>query len=494
MPYQPTGFKYPEPIGTDRIVAPVATVIAGSPVPPPMACLGDPNYALRVLSVHMADAERDPLFASNLLNLDFTTGAPVDYSPSAATITIVGSGVVNSSNSLFGLPTYQNLTPGASDRISVPGFASITNATSFDLEFWFYPVDVTTTQTIFVWGDSESSGHSLWLNISGGTIRITTSSMGTITANQWYHVHCYITPGSPGNWNYTIAVATVAGVTAAGVIGGGTLFAATGAGVYSVAGSSFSTTPLKGYLGPLRHTNGVRYQNASQPPPVDHYPLIRGVDVLVDTSPNVKTVTVGASGFPTTVRTLDNLGTHGFVVRRQPAFGSQFEYFQAATNADFNFGAGDFTVLIYALTLSNPSNFNYLFEAQISAGLTMFLRQQFGGGAIACGIRSSSGSVGGTTTFFPTLGTYVEYVIQRRGTNFEVGANGALIFTAAVPGGAGATCNYGSNPWTFGSTNTPSADGWDGTINQVMVWKGVAAFTFPHVVQTLPFCDSTMSH
>ncbi len=248
---------------------------------------------------------------------------------------------------------------------------------------------------------------------------------------------------------------------------------------------------LTGYLDEYRLTAACRY-TASYDLELAAFPNVGRTDPhtilslhgesLVDSSSEPKTLTLGgtasfASGqgvFSSSALSVVSTGSvtaNGLTV---------------ASNPDFQFGSGDWTLECWVKRTSHTNVGCVLYAL---TGLFAVYAWEVDG-RMRWTLTTSLGSFSDRIlSFYFTLNAYVHLVVQRRGANMEVYGNGALIDTVAVPGGAGATINW-TTQLNVGRNGATGAQNWTGYIDDLRITKGVARYTAAFTPPVLTFCDS----
>jgi hypothetical protein len=215
-----------------------------------------------------------------------------------------------------------------------------------------------------------------------------------------------------------------------------------------------------------------------------HFDGTNGSTTFTDVSPSAHTLT--------------NVGNTALVSTTNPKFGTGCTSFTAGSgtrieanySADFNFGAGQFTLEAWVYYTVAPG-----------AGTQAFLTQWPGGASTNIGWYF--GMVGGQLTFFysttgtdnpgpgaaytPTLNTWIHYAVDRDASNvLRVYANGVVIASATA-----AVTFFASTRNVNIGCNDTSAQGLTGIMDEVRITKGTARYGGAFTPPTAPFTDTS---
>lgn len=154
------------------------------------------------------------------------------------------------------------------------------------------------------------------------------------------------------------------------------------------------------------------------------------------------------------------------------------DYITIPSQADFNFGTGDFTIEGWFYKTATPSN-TFLFDFRTtdnSVAPCLFTATNNLSYYTAGGTRITA------TSALPSLNTWYHIALARQGTNTKLFVNGTQVGSTYVDNN-----NYIQSPVTIGARwNTTANQFWTGYIDDIRISKGVARYTGTFVAPTVP--------
>lgn len=202
---------------------------------------------------------------------------------------------------------------------------------------------------------------------------------------------------------------------------------------------------------------------------------------FTDSGPDARTVT--RNGANVVISTTQS--KYGGASIRLP--GGSGDYLTAASNADFDFGAGDFTIEFWAYaTKSQPLDFlNF-----ISGGTTRLL-VYINGNELS--FWDTSAGVNTQVAYsWPSSGaSWVHFAFCRSGTSLRMFANGVLLTTGTYSASTPSGCDvHIGRTWTGGAGRE-----FGGYIDDLRITKGVARYTaaFTPPATQLPAAGTLLS-
>ena len=313
----------------------------------------------------------DPYFEYTTLLLpgSGTNGAQnntfLDGSTNNFTITRNGN-TTQGTFSPFSQTGWGNYFDGSGDYLSVANstFLQLSNA-DWTIECWVYVTSTTGNQRIISQSDSNyefafymASGSLTAYSFQSAGTQNFAISMGTLVANQWYHIAA-TRSGS------TIR-AFVNGIQTGSATFSGTIDTRTGG--WKIGSSYTGTENFSGYISNARIVKGTAVYTANFTPPTSPLTAISGTSLLtcqsnrfIDNSTNNFTITVNGntsvvafSPFnPTASWSAATYGGSGY-------FDGSGDYLSVPDNAALRFGTGDFCFETWVYLTALPASFGDL--------------------------------------------------------------------------------------------------------------------------------------
>ena len=165
-------------------------------------------------------------------------------------------------------------------------------------------------------------------------------------------------------------------------------------------------------------------------------------------------------------------------------------YLSWADHADFSFGAGDWTVDLWARV--NTLGVQYALFGKNNAGLTngYCLYVNASGTVQIAWLPSDAVFVGMQTGAILTDTNWHHYVVQRYGTAMQIYFDGVLAAQGSITASASIVAN--TNPLVIGQVGDLAAINLNGNIDEFRLVKGRAAFPGPFTPPTAPYVKGEM--
>jgi hypothetical protein len=372
---------------------------------------------------------------------------------------------------------------GTDDKLTIANYSGLAFGTNdFTIQTWFYTTASSLEQVVATNGWSSyapwliriDSSNTLRLNMStsGGGWVVNEASLGTILTNQWYHVAVTRKSGTirafvNGIQQYTTTLAS-------------SLY--NGSQALNVAGRSDASVPLKGYLTDLQLVNGTAlYTNNFVPPQapltaVQNTTLLLNMDkaAIADKSGKVSLETVGDAKLSTTIKKYGSASMY---------FDGTGDYLTFATNPQYAFGTGDFTVECWVNSADvSSSQKGFLqtsataggFQTTYTSGITFLFGAGVSGGnavSLSGGIVSNiAGTYVGSSTSVITANTWTHVALVRSAGTATMYVNGVSVGSASATG----NCT-GTNLVVGGYYSTGYL--YNGYLDDLRITRGYARYT-----------------
>lgn len=418
----------------------------------------------------------------------------VDNSSNAFTITANGNSQPSSVNPFDGRPTtYSGYFDGSGDYLSVANDAAFALGTNdFTIEFFVYPTNVSSTQTIFA-KSNGGFGPFLFQNASGaGRIYISSAgsswnlasavSTGSIPINTWTHIALTRSGSTFTTYNNGTQVATFESTAS--------IYNPTNAITVGYNGGSYPEY-FYGYVSNVRFVNGT----AITPPsggPTEPLTAVTNTQLLtcqspafIDNSTNAFAITVNGNSTVSTNNPLGYVPITNTAITDTTGSG----YFDGngdtltgpADSTTMAFGTGDFTVEGWFYQ-TNDNTYPVAFEIgnHINSTGIVFITRNSGSAKIYSGSFK-----GGKAT---TLNEWNHIAWVRKSGVLTVYVNGV------GDGGTAFTNNLTDDSWTIiGTTQvtTPTTYNYTGYISNLRVIKGTALYAANFVPPSTPLTSVT---
>ena len=401
-----------------------------------------------------------------------STDNQVDASSSSHTITENGN-VTSTAFTPYHLGGYSTSFDGVSDYLSFTMTSAFNLTGDFTLECWFNPNALaldTQHPNIIKMGTYQlylnSASNFVGISPDGASVTLQ-SANSSIALNTWYHVAVVRSGSSEAMFLNGTRVDTNTASTVYGASSGTSLI-----GTYSGTGGDYNGT-----IRDLRLVNGTAIYDPSETTistPIEPLTAVTNTSLLTchlpyiaDGSSNNHTITSFGNTSTKRFGPYDTLGytkaDHGGSVY----FDGSGDYLQSASNADFGFGTGDFTVEWWA------------YQTQLNSYSVVFATG-YGVGGIGSHMRSN----GDITVTRP--GTAVDHTFTAGATSANRWYHVALVrsgtdLTCFVDGVSKGTVtnstNYAAGTLNIGIDGNNGSSPYKGYISDFRSVKGTAVYT-----------------
>jgi len=277
----------------------------------------------------------------------------VDNSTSPLTIGISGSPSVQAFSPFNPTSSWSAVTNGGSAYFDGTGdYLSVADSPAFDLpgdftiEFWVYPLNVSTSPNFVTLGSAAASnnGFLIYYSSGSGIARFYSNGAGILSGspminNQWYHV-AVVRSGSGSNnlvmYINGISVSTATNTTSfTGIAGNGFCVGAEYGAAYSVLGQQ--------YISNIRLVKGTAVYTTNFSPPTAPVTNITNTSLLLN-------FTNAGILDATSKNDLETVGDAKISTAQSKWGGSSMyfdgtgDYLVGPANNFYNFGTGDFTI------------------------------------------------------------------------------------------------------------------------------------------------------
>ena len=407
----------------------------------------------------------------------------IDNSTNAFAITKNGDVAVQRFSPFSPSAAYSTSTIGGSayfdgngDYLSIPYSTSISQTSSYTLEFWFYPIYDYVNQYIF----AQNGGGAFALNWTGTVMKVDKNGVGiqitgttTLGLNQWHHYAM--------TYDGTTTRVFANGALDGSVAGtGGLANVPTTIGYYTALG----TSSYKGYLSNFRFVKGVAVYTGTFTPSTTPLTAITNTSLLLN-------MTSAGIYDSTMINDLETVGDAKILSTQTPYAGSYYsnyfdgtgDYLTVPSNAAFAFGTGDYT-----------------FECWINTNSTA---QQVLFGSGGTGTNNFYFNFSPTSSFIG-VGTQLAYVLQATslslltGVWYHVAASRSSGTLKLFLNGAQVASGADSTTWIQGGSpaigsNAASGQYTNGYISNLRVVNGVAVYTGTFTPPTAPLTATQSS-
>ena len=432
-----------------------------------------------------------------LLHFDGAANSTIvtDSSPARHGNAVVGGTAKISSPGYFGSGAL--IIAGGNGNIGFPNSADWDfGAADFTIDYWDYRVDTVarpvvvrdstaaTYQAFLVGWDIPGSNTGAYASGDGATWNILNAlSLGPYNVSNWTHRALV----RRGNTFYGFCNGVLQGTQ------NSALPLIAGAGALSIGYWGFSTTFFyQGYIEELRISKGVARWTANFTPPTQPYgPDIDLTTKLLMHMDGANNAVVFPDSAYATPRGNATVSGAAKVSTAQSKFGGASAgftgtgYLSWADHADFSFGAGDWSVDLWARV--NTLGVQYGLFGKNNAGLTngygLYVNVS---GTVQCyWLPSDAAFVGMQSVPLVTDTNWHHYVLQRRGTAMQIYFDGVLVASGSITASASIVSN--TNLFAIGQLGELGAINLNGNIDEFRVSKGIARWTGNFTPPTAPY-------
>jgi len=414
----------------------------------------------------------------------------IDNSTNAFTITAAGDSqptVVNP----FGMTDWSGYFDGTGDYLSVANNAAFLLATNnFTIEFWVYPTNVSSTQSILSKGAGgyspfliqNSSGSGLIYISSAGSAWDVASgvSLGTIPISTWTHIAITREGNTFKTFKNGIQVSTFSSSAS--------LYNPANPVTIGYNGGGYPEA-FYGNISNLRIVNGTALYTANFTPPTAPLTAVTNTTLLtcqsstfVDNSTNAFAITVNGNAYTGTLNNPFNSPIN-YTTPPLQAWSNYFDgtgdYLSVASNAALGVGSGDFTVECWIYLTQN-------FDATGQGVVTASYNTNFA----VIGTNSGAGnkidfyvanSILSTGTNYISLNTWTHLAFVRLAGTTRIYFNGVQVASSGSLTGTGAAAAL-----YVGTLSHDLNQEMTGYISNVRLVKGTAVYTAAFTPPTAP--------
>lgn len=459
--------------------------------------INDPYFSAVSLLMHMNGANGSASFIDSSTNkfnpvpngnVQISTAQSV-FSGSSAyfdgngdNISIGDNGALEIGNADFTLECWINVT-------SLKGYQAIASKshTASDLNGWVLTFETNNSLAFY-------AGNGSWsVSLNGGAI---------ISANAWYHI---AVSRNGSTWRMFVNGFQVATATSSIAISDGTLPLYIGR--YPYFPSANSTQDFGGYIDELRFTKNIcRYTSNFVPRTVPFYdtdtssladPYFSNVSLLLHMNgTNASTTFTDSSSNACVVTRYGNAQ----ISTTQMRLGTASAYFDGTgdgltipSSSNFDFGAGDFTIELwaYATVLSGASRglLNKGWGASVGSWL-IYYDNSSSKYSFYASSNGSSWDIASNVTILssPSINRWYHIAVTRTGTLFRTFVDG--IQTNNFTSSASIFVNASQNV-SVGADATGTGSSFAGYIDEVRVTKGISRYTSNFYVRGTAFPDNS---
>ena len=431
----------------------------------------------------------DPHYSSVslLLHADGTNGSTsfIDSSPSPKTITANGDAVISTSNPKFGTGALYVSTTGflSTPNLNTADFGS----SNFTIELNFNKLNTTTASYLIATGDGSAAATTgvLLYTVGAGIVFICYSGSSSyflntstsFSANTYNHIAVTRNGILLSMWLNGVLVSSTTTI--------GTLAINSVTAPLTIGRSG--TTNFGGYIDEVRITKGVaRYTSnftvpkaafANSRPSYD--PYYNSVSLLLHgNGTNGSTSIVDSSATPKTVSVFGNAQ----LSTTQSKFGGSSIYFDGSgdylsvpNSSSFDFGAGDFTIEMWANLSTISGGHHLIAKYQTVTGGPFAIYQNASEVGFYSSSNGTSWNLVSDLTFGSsfTTGVWYHLAVTRYGNVWATFLNGATVSTITV---SGTVVSNSENVQIGRGINTVPTE-FNGYIDDLRITKGVARYT-----------------
>ena len=446
---------------------------------------------------------RFPGLISNLRLVKGTAVYTANFTPPTAPLTaITGTSLLtlqdsyftdNSTNNLtitpFNAPLIQSASPfppvvgtayspttnggsvymaGSGNYLTIPNSSAYTipASTSYTIEFWVYPLAVSTSPNFICIGDDRSANNGMLIYYSNSSSSIRVYQNGTalivggaMTDNQWYHI-ALVRTGAAAMALYVngvLAGTASSSTTITGVAGNGIAIGAEYSGSYSVLNNF--------YISDVRIVSGASafVYNGAFIPPIAPLQAITNTKLLLSGTNVAIPDLAGKVNLESTASSSTAISKFG---------GSAVVFNGSSTNLKTVSPVqltGDYTIEGWFYPNGTQAANSVILQIN---NVSPYLVVQYYS-STGFGLATQSAWCAYSTSVLPNINAWNYFAVTRTGTIVDFYLNGVLLGTANNTGGA-ATVFNGTGPSYIGSG--ASSGFFNGYIDNIRITNGFARY------------------